>query len=160
MTAADLDIPPGPGFVIGVTAATGVHLTQAGEMAQLLITHPGPRRAIETVEDIEDGMRRLATGLRLGPGLVEPPTIGPRLMIRRGLAALDYGHDGYVMAIPSPLHGWLQLVTSGGPCRICLVTAPLALTATQTETDAHIRSSLARGQVLWGTTHARRRWSL
>ncbi|KUN96210.1 hypothetical protein [Streptomyces caeruleatus] len=153
-----LDVPPGPGFVATVAAATGIHRTEAGDIAQLLITHPGPRRPNETPESVECGMRRLATALHLGPGDEQPPVIGAQIMIRRGFAALDYGHDQYVMTIPSPSQDWLALLDVGAVCRVCLVIAPLALAADQAETDAHIRESLARGLLMWGTTYARRRF--
>jgi hypothetical protein len=158
MTSPSLDSPPGPGFVATVAAATGIHRRGNLAVAQLLITHPGPRRTGETTETVEDGMRQLATALRLGPGDQDPPVIGAQLMISRGRVALDYGHDQYVMTIPQPSQDWLTLVTVGAACRICLVVAPLALAAGQAETDAHIRASLARGQLLWGTTFARRRY--
>ncbi|WP_405561933.1 hypothetical protein [Streptomyces sp. NBC_01180] len=158
MTTARLDIPPGPGFVTTVAAATGIHHANGYTVAQLLITHPGPRRMNETAETVADGMHRLATALHLGPGAQEPPGIGAQLMIRRGFAALDYGHDQYVMTIPSPSQDWLALVGHGALCRICLVLAPLALAADQAETDAHLRACLARGEVMWGTTFARRRF--
>lgn len=103
-------------------------------------------------------MRRLATALRLGPGDEQPPVIGAQIMIQRGRAALDYGHDQYVMTIPSPSQDWLALLSVGALCRVCLVIAPLALAADQAETDAHVRESLARGLVMWGTTYARRRF--
>jgi hypothetical protein len=154
----ELDVPPGPGFVASVAAATGIHQADGIDLAQLLVTHPGPRRVNETAETVEHGMRRLATALHLGPGDQPPPVIGPRLMIRRGFAALDYSHDEYVMTIPSPSQDWLQLVENGALCRICLVVAPLALSADQAETDAHLRDSFARGEVVWGTTYARRRF--
>ncbi|OAR21929.1 hypothetical protein A8W25_28210 [Streptomyces sp. ERV7] len=150
-------VPPSPAFVIGVSAAAGIHRDTDGDIAQLLIIHPGPRRAAETVEDIEANMRTLATSLCLGPGAEEPPMIGGRILIRDKLAALDYGHDQYVMTIPSPPVDWVRLVAAGLLCRICLVLAPLPLTATPAETDAHLRASHDRGQVMWGTTYARRR---
>ncbi|OPF79955.1 hypothetical protein VT50_0214595 [Streptomyces antioxidans] len=158
VTAPHLDVPPGPGFVATVAAATGIHRADGFALAQLLITHPGPRRQNESAETVEDGMRRLATSLHLGPGDKEPPVIGARLTIRRGCAALDYGHDKYVMTIPPPSRDWLALVAHGALCRVCLVTAPLALAADQAETDAHVRASLAHGQVMWGSTFARRRF--
>ncbi|MCX5562873.1 hypothetical protein [Streptomyces sp. NBC_00038] len=158
MAAPSLDIPPGPEFVASLAAATGVHHTPEFAVAQLLITHPGPRRANETTESVEDGMRRLASALHLGPGNQEPPVIGGRIMTSRGHVALDYGHDQYVMTIPSPSQDWLSLVGSSAACRICLILAPLALAAGQAETDAHLRDSFARGAVVWGTTYARRRF--
>lgn len=158
MTSPSISIPPGPGFVIGVAAATGIRRTPAYAVAQLLLTHPGPRRAGETVEAVEDGMRQLADALHLGPGDQQPPVIGGRLLIRHGFAALDYGHAEYVMTIPPPSQDWLALVERGAACRICLVFAPLALTADQAETDVHLRDSFERGSVVWGTTYARRRF--
>ncbi|MGW2292828.1 hypothetical protein [Streptomyces phaeochromogenes] len=158
MTSPSLDVPPGPGFVSTVTASTGIHRTNAYEVAQLFITHPGPRRPNETTETVKDGMRRLATALHLGPGDQAPPVIGAQLMIRREVVALDYGHDQYVMTIPSPSQDWLGLVGNGALCRICLVIAPLALAADKEETDAHVRASLARGELMWGTTFGRRRF--
>ena len=158
MTLPSICIPPGPGFVIGVAAATGVHRTPAYALAQLLITHPGPRRDSETVEAVEDGMRRLADALNLGPGDRQPPMIGGRLLIRHGFAALDYGHAEYVMTIPPPSQEWLALVERGVACRVCLVFATLALTADQAETDTHLRNSFERGSVVWGTTYVRRRF--
>ena len=155
MTSPSTLTPPGPGFVIGVAAATGIHRTPEYAVAQLLLTHPGPRRAAETTAAVEDGMRRLAHALRLGPGDQLPPAIGARLMTQRGRVALDYGHDQYVMTIPPPSQDWLALVERGAPCRVCLVFAPLALTADQAETDVHLRESFARGAVVWGTTYAR-----
>ncbi|MET9607088.1 hypothetical protein ABZZ17_18720 [Streptomyces sp. NPDC006512] len=156
MTAPD--IPPGPGFVATVTAMTGIHRADGIDLARLLITHPGPRRANETTETVEAGMRRLATALHLGPGHQPPQLIGARLMIRRTHAALDYGHDKYVMTIPPPHSEWLALVQRGAMCRVCLIITPLPLTATTAETDAHLRASLDRGDVMWGTTYLRRRF--
>ncbi|WP_405955776.1 hypothetical protein [Streptomyces phaeochromogenes] len=158
MTSPSLDRPPGPGFVATLAAATGIHRRENFAVTQLLITHPGPRRQGETTETVEGGMRQLATALRLGPGDQDPPVIGAQLMISQGRVALDYGHDEYVMTIPQPSQDWLALVTAGAACRICLVVAPLALAADQAETDAHIRASLTRGQLRWGTTFARRRF--
>lgn len=157
MIGPRLDIPPGPGFVATVAAATGIRRAAESDFAQLLITHPGPRRPHETMGTIADGMRRLATALHLGPADQPPPVIGARIVIRREYVALDYGHDQYVMTIPSPSQDWLAVVQHGSLCRICLVLAPLALTADQAETDAHLRASHANGHVLWGTTYARHR---
>jgi hypothetical protein len=156
MTSSRIGIPPGPGFVAGVAAVTGIHHTAKYDIAQLLITHPGPRRVNETTETIEAGMRHLASALRLGPGDQSPPLIGPRLVVRREITALDYNHDQYVMTVPSPSQNWVALVGTGALCRVCLVIAPLALTAGQTATDAHLRDSLPRGAVTWGTAYARR----
>lgn len=158
VTSSSLDVPPGPGFVATVAAATGIHRRGSLAVAQLLITHPGPRRQSETPETVEGGMRRLAAALRLGPGDQDPPVIGAQLMTSRGHVALDYGHDQYVMTIPQPSQDWLALVAVGAACRVCLVIAPLALAADRDETDAHIRASLANGQLMWGTTFARRRF--
>ncbi|NEC90390.1 hypothetical protein [Streptomyces sp. SID12501] len=157
LSSPSTSIPPGPGFVIGVAAATGIRRTPAYATAQLLLTHPGPRRDSETVEGVEDGMRRLADALNLGPGDRQPPVIGGRLLVCQGFAALDYGHAEYMMTIPSPSQDWLALVERGAACRVCLVFAPLALTADQAETDAHLRDSFERGSVVWGTTYVRRR---
>ncbi|MFD3558505.1 hypothetical protein ACFWVU_02390 [Streptomyces sp. NPDC058686] len=158
MTSPSVTTPPGPGFVAGIAAASGVHAAGEYNLAQLLITHPTPRRAHETAEGIEAGMRRLAAALHLGPGNATPPVIGSRIILWREVTALDYGHDDYVMSIPSPSHEWLRLVRDGAPCRVCLVFAPLSLAADQAETDAHLRASLKRGAVVWGTTYARRRF--
>ncbi|MFG2650978.1 hypothetical protein [Streptomyces sp. NPDC048436] len=157
MSLSNVTNPPGPGFVTNVAAATGVYSVGEYTFAQLLITHPDPRRAHETSESIEAGMRRLATALRLGPGNALPPVIGSRLILCRKVTALDYGHDEYVMTIPSPSQDWLRLVRDGTPCRVCLVFTPLALGADQAETDAHLRASFARDAIVWGTTYARRR---
>lgn len=151
-------MPPGPGFVASVAAATGIHHGEAGDLAQLLITHPGPRRTNETPETVEHGMRRLAAALRLGPGDKRPPVIGARIAIHRGRAALDYGHDQYVMTIPPPSRDWLVLLGAGAPCRVCPVVPPLPLGTDQAGTDAHLRESLAAGLVAWRTTYARRRF--
>ncbi|MFE0132814.1 hypothetical protein ACFWY6_14785 [Streptomyces sp. NPDC059037] len=158
MTMPGLDIPPGPGFVSSVAAATGIHHTPAYDIAQLLITHPGPRRTNETTETVEDGMRRLAISLHLGPGAQTPPVIGPRILMWREAIALDYGHDQYVMTIPSPSQEWVQVIGNGALCRVCLVLTPIAITADQEATDKHLRECFSRGAVLWGTTYARRRF--
>ncbi|WP_079150451.1 hypothetical protein [Streptomyces hygroscopicus] len=158
MTSSSLDVPPGPGFVATVAAATGIHRRGDLAVAQLLITHPGPRRQGETAETVENGMRQLATALRLGPGHQDPPVIGAQLMTSRGHVALDYSHEQYVMTIPQPSQDWLALVAVGAACRVCLMISPLPLAADQAATDAHLRASLARGQLMWGTTFARRRF--
>ncbi|WP_405937626.1 hypothetical protein OG338_13850 [Streptomyces sp. NBC_00726] len=154
---ADIDVPLGPGFVASVAAVTGMCRGDTGDLAQLLLTHPGPRRANETAEAVEHGMRRLAAALRLGPGGEPPPVIGARIAVHRGRAVLDYGHDRYVMALPPPPRDWLVLLGTGAPCRVCLVAAPLAPGADRAASDAHLRESLASGLVMWGTAHARRR---
>jgi len=158
MTSPNTTTPPGPGFVSGTAAATGVYSADAYTLAQLLITHPGPRRDHETTDSIESGMRQLAASLDLGPGNVPPPVIGSRIILQPEVTALDYGHDTYVMTIPSPSQDWLKLVRDGAPCRVCLLIAPLSMGADQAETDAHLRACFERGAVVWGTTYARRRW--
>ncbi|MFD5231035.1 hypothetical protein ACFWJ5_21345 [Streptomyces qaidamensis] len=157
MTLPSLDVPPGPGFVATVTAATGIHRDGAKATAQLLITHPGPRRQNETLETVTEGMQRLATALHLGPGDQSPPTIGRQLMLSRGRVALDYGHDQYVMTVPQPSQDWLALVSVGAGCRVYLTFGPLALGADKAETLRHIADSLEHGQLMWGTTFLRRR---
>ncbi|MGJ5898177.1 hypothetical protein DF268_12865 [Streptomyces sp. V2] len=156
MTA--LDVPPGPGFIASVAVASAIHHAEGYDVAQLLITHPGPRRPNETPETVEDGMRRLAESLHLGPGDQPPPFIGARITMRRRLVTLDYGHEQYVMTLPAPSEDWLALVERGELCRVALVAAPLTLDADQAKHDAHVTESLARGLVMWGTTHARRRF--
>ncbi|MFK0108501.1 hypothetical protein [Streptomyces sp. NPDC091217] len=159
MTAPPLDIPPGPGFVATVTAATGIHHNGTKTTAQLLITHPGPRRQNETPETVMGGMQRLATALHLGPGDQPAPPIGRQLMLSRRRVALDYGHDQYVMTVPQPSQDWLALVSVGAGCRLYLTLAPLALGADRAETMQHLTESLERGQLMWGTTFLRRRLS-
>ncbi|QNP69174.1 hypothetical protein IAG44_06765 [Streptomyces roseirectus] len=156
MTA--LDVPPGPGFIASVTVASAIHHAEGYDVAQLLITHPGPRRPNETLETVEDGMRRLAASLHLGPADQPPPTIGKRIMIRRMLVTLDYGHDRYVMTLPTPSRDWLTLVERGELCRVSLVIAPLELGVDQAQHNAHLAESLARGLAMWGTTHGHRRF--
>ncbi|HEY8983776.1 MAG TPA: hypothetical protein VIU15_29890 [Streptomyces sp.] len=151
-----LDIPPGPEFIASVAVAFGIHRAEGYDVAQCLITHPGPRRPNETLETIEDGMRQLAASLHLGPGNQPPPFIGARITVRRRWITLDYGDEHYVMTLPPPSKEWLALVERGELCRVALAVAPLTLDADQTKHDAHMTESLARGLVMWGTTYARR----
>ncbi|MFF4118951.1 hypothetical protein ACFY0P_36660 [Streptomyces sp. NPDC001714] len=159
MTAPPLDIPPGPGFVATVTAATGIHRNGTKATAQLLITHPGPSRRNESLETVLDGMHRLATALHLGPGDQPAPSVGRQLMLSRGRVALDYGHDQYVMTVPQPSPDWLALVSAGAGCRLYLTLGPLSLGADRAETMQHLTDSLEHGQLMWGTTFLRRRLS-
>ncbi|MFJ8334561.1 hypothetical protein [Streptomyces sp. NPDC094437] len=140
-----------------MTAATGIHRRGTKAMLQLLITHPGPRRQNETHETVLEGMQQLATALGLGPGNEDAPVIGKRLLIDRRVAALDYSHDQYVMTLPPPSQDWMALVSVGAGCRVYLTFTALAMGADQAEADAHVRDSLARGQLMWGTAFARRR---
>ncbi|KPI01845.1 hypothetical protein OK074_5511 [Actinobacteria bacterium OK074] len=158
MNPCHITTPPSAGFIAGVAAATGIHRADGYEIAQLFITHPGPRRLHETAQTVEDGMRSLARALDLGPGGLAPPTIGRRIVIVNGITALDYGHDQYVMTIPQPSQDWMRFVGDGAPCRICLVFAPLPLSADQAATDAHLRACFDKGGVVWGTAYARRRF--
>jgi hypothetical protein len=158
MTSPSVGIPPNPGFIATVTAATGIHRRGTRAMPQLLITHPGPRHQNETHETVMEGMQQLATALGLGPGNKDAPVIGRRLVIDRRVAALDYSHDQYVMSLPLPSHDWLTLVSVGAGCRVYLTLTPLAMGADRAEADAHVRDSLARGQLMWGTAFLRRRF--
>ncbi|WP_416962964.1 hypothetical protein [Streptomyces sp. Agncl-13] len=158
MTSPSIGIPPNPGFIATVTAATGIHRRGNKAMPQLLITHPGPRYRNETHETVMEGMRQLSTALGLGIGNQDPPVIGRKLVIERTVAALDYGHDQYVMSFPLPSQDWLTLVAVGAGCRVYLTFTPLAIGATRAEADTHLRDSLARGQLMWGTAFIRRRF--
>ncbi|MFC7308972.1 hypothetical protein ACFQVC_32795 [Streptomyces monticola] len=155
MTPPHTSNAPGPAFVGRLAAATGIHRADAYAVAQLFITHPRPRGPKETRDTVEDGMRRLAASLGLGPGDQAPPVIGSRITIRLGLAVLDYGHDWYVMTVPAPARPWLDLLVAGAPCRVCLTLAPLPITATRAETDAHLTDCYDHGLIRWGTTYAR-----
>lgn len=152
MSVTKADAPPGPGFVAGIRLATGVHQTEAFNIAQLLAYHVAPRLAHENVKRIADGMRSFAAVLGLGPADVPPPMIGRRVRIRRGKPWLDYGDDTYQLYLPAA-PSWVHLVAAGGPVRICVLFEPLTGGAGQTQTDAHIRRCFARGAMRWGTTY-------
>lgn len=150
-------IAPGAAFIATVAVASGIHIPAPGRpgVPQLLLTHPGPRRARETTATVEAGMRDLAASLGLDDGRGVAPDIGCCVILRCGLVALDYGHDRYVMTIPSPGETWRDLMLSGSPCRIALVVGPIPAGLGQAAVDQRVRGQAALGRVLWGTAYAR-----
>ncbi|MDQ0949349.1 hypothetical protein QFZ24_003272 [Streptomyces phaeochromogenes] len=152
MTVSDMQAPPGPGFVVGIRLATGIHTTETFTVAQLLAYHVPPRLAHESAERIGEGMQSFAAALRLGPPDRHPPMIGRRIRIRRGMPWLDYGDDTYRLSIPAE-PSWVHLVAAGGPVRILVVFAPVAAGTGQAEMDAHVRACFLSGAMQWGTTY-------
>ncbi|MGW1770623.1 hypothetical protein [Streptomyces sp. NPDC002104] len=159
MTVPPLSITPGVGFLAGVTFTHGMHYpTDSGPVAQVLLTHAPPRRAGETLETIEAGMRALSFCLSLGPVEEEPRYVGARISLHRGIASLDYGDDRWVLRIPATGREWQRHVALGGPVRLTLSFTPTPAGRTQTDLSQFIEQGIAAGLVRWATTDARRRW--
>lgn len=153
-----VDITPGPGFMSDVTVSSGLHHTEAGTTAQLLLTHAPPRLAHETLETIEAGMRALAVCLHLGPLNEQPRFIGSRLTLHRGVASLDYGDDRWVFRITGTAPEWQQAVAGGVDVRLLLSFRPTPAGRTQADVSAYLDECVRDTMVRWGTTSARRRW--
>jgi hypothetical protein len=122
-------------------------------LAWLLLGHAPPRRPDETAEGIEDGPLGMAGAMRLRPAGERVPHVGDRLITRREIAALGYGHDEHVMRPPHPGNEWCVHAARGLPVRIALGLDPRA-----DAVDAYIRQAAARGTVLLGATGVRSRF--
>jgi hypothetical protein len=140
------------GSVAGVRLATGIHQTDAFAVANLLVVHWPPRLAHETDESIREGMRSFAAAMHLGPHDNEPPYIGHRIRIRRGMPWLDYGDDEYRLRVPAA-QSWVDVAAHGGPIRVLVLFDPLAPGANQHQTTEHLRDCSQRGAMRWGTTY-------
>ncbi|WP_246203672.1 hypothetical protein [Streptomyces tailanensis] len=112
MTIPITKAPPSAGFVAGIRLATGVHQANASTVANLLAFHSPPRLVHETDESIREGMRSFAASMHLGPHDDEPPYIGHRIQIRRGMPWLDYGDDEYRLRVPAE-RSWLDVAANG-----------------------------------------------
>ncbi|MFD9600184.1 hypothetical protein [Streptomyces sp. NPDC059970] len=155
---SSLEIPPGPGFLTDVTATPGLHRTDDELTAQLLLIHTQPRRAGETPETIENGMRSLSLALGLAKTDEEPRFIGPRLSLHRGIVSLDYGDDRWVFRIPHTSQEWQRHLTSGGAVRLLLTFTPMPGDRTAAGLTAYLTECVRDGTARWGTTCARRKW--
>ncbi|MFC5723230.1 hypothetical protein ACFP1Z_23960 [Streptomyces gamaensis] len=150
-------ITPSLAFLADITYTVGIHHGNAGPMAQLLMTHTPPRRRGETPEWIDAGMRALSACLRLRPVAEEPPYVGPRLSVHRGVASLDYGDKDWRMCIPDPGRAWLQHVADGGPVRLLVAFEPSPGNRTQEEWSEFVEAAVKAQTIRWGTTSIRRR---
>ncbi|MER5783725.1 hypothetical protein ABT104_18680 [Streptomyces mobaraensis] len=157
MTITPINVTPSLAFLANVTFATGIHHSDTGPVAQLLMTHTPPRRAGETVEWIEAGMRALSFCLGLGPIEDEPRYIGSRISLHHGIARLDYGDDWWVLHIPGTGQEWQKHVAAGRPVRLTLSFEPTPTGRTQDDLSQFIEAGIKAGKVRWGTTRARPR---
>ncbi|MBC2874737.1 MULTISPECIES: hypothetical protein [Streptomyces] len=150
-------ITPSLGFLAGLTYSHGVRHTDTGPVAHLLLTHAPPRRAGETAEWIEAGMRALSFCLGLGPIEEEPRYVGSRITLHHGVARLDYGDDWWELHIPGTGREWQQHVAAGCPVRLTLSFEPTPVARTPEALSRFIEAGVQGGTVRWGTTRARPR---
>ncbi|WP_449352567.1 hypothetical protein [Streptomyces shaanxiensis] len=143
---------PGPGFVAGITLATGLHRGYVLPVANLLAYHAPPRLEHETAEDIREGMQAFADGLLLGPCDGPPVHIGHRIRIRQGRPWLDYGDGERRLCLPAA-RSWVDVVEAGGPIRILVLFEPLAAGTGQGEIAKHVTACFEQGAARWGTTY-------
>ncbi|MFI0739660.1 hypothetical protein ACH4PU_16470 [Streptomyces sp. NPDC021100] len=148
---------PSLGFLAGLTYSHGIHHADTGPVAHLLLTHEPPRRAGETVEWIEAGMRALSFCLGLGSIGEEPRYIGSRIALHHGVARLDYGDDWWELHIPGTGQEWRKHVAAGGPVRLTLSFEPTPVGRTPEALSRFIEAGVQAGTVRWGTTRARPR---
>ncbi|MEF3114473.1 hypothetical protein [Streptomyces chrestomyceticus] len=157
MTTSPIKVTPGLAFLADVNFAHGMHYSDTGPVAQLLMTHTPPRRAGETVEWIEAGMRALSFCLGLGPTHEQPRYVGSRISLHHGIARLDYGDDWWELRIPGTGQEWQKHVAAGGPVRLTLSFDPTPDGRTQEDLSRFIEAGCKAGHVRWGTTRARPR---
>ncbi|MGC0427597.1 hypothetical protein RKD32_003952 [Streptomyces sp. SAI-195] len=143
---------PGPTFAAGIQLATGVHRGEGFAVAQVLAYHVPPMYAADSYESISDGMRAIATAMRLGPCEAQPPYIGHRIRMQRGTPFLDYGRDDYRLALPVG-EEWRKLVEDGGPVRILVMFDPRPAGMQQPELSEFVRDAFKRRAMRWGTTY-------
>lgn len=157
VTGLPIKITPSLAFLADVTFSHGMHYSEVGPVAQLLITHTPPRRLGETLEWVQSGMRALSVCLNLGPMDEEPRYIGARLSLHRGIVSLDYGDDRWVLNIPDMAQKWQQHLADGGPVRLTLSFEPTPAGRTQADLARFIEAGIEAGTVRWATTDLRRR---
>ncbi|MBZ4321293.1 hypothetical protein [Streptomyces huiliensis] len=158
MSASPVKATPSLAFLTDVTFATGMHYSDTGAVAHLLMTQTPPRRAGETVEWIEAGMRALAFCLGLGPVEEEPRYVGSRISLHRGIVRLDYGDDWWELRIPGTGRTWRDHVAAGGPVRLVLSFEPPPGGRGREDMIRFVEAGVGAGKVRWGTTRARPRF--
>lgn len=149
---------PGPGFIAACAVSTWVDSHSsvvAGHLAWLLIGHAPARRQGETAENIEDGLLGMAAAMRLRPAEERVPHVGERLIMRRAVVALDYGHPEYVMRIPHPGDGWRAHAACGLPVCVALGLDPIPPGAGAEIIERYLHRGAADGRVLMGATGVR-----
>ncbi|MER5783176.1 ATP-binding protein [Streptomyces mobaraensis] len=157
VTTSPIKVTPSLAFLADVTFTTGMHYSDAGPVAQLLLIHAPPRRTGETFEWIEAGMRALSFCLGLSPIEDEPRYIGSRISLHHGVARLDYGDGWWELHIPGTGQTWQKHVAAGGPIRLALSFEPAPTGRTQDDLPQFIEAGIEAGKVRWGTTRARPR---
>ncbi|MFD7070645.1 hypothetical protein ACFV97_25820 [Streptomyces sp. NPDC059913] len=111
---------PGAGFIASCTVATWVYHGSVFDLpiAHLLVGHEAPRRPGETSETIEIALMGMVDAMGLRPAADPIPAVGPRILMRRDAAVLDYGHPQCHLRLPTPERLWIDHVAVGGA--VCL----------------------------------------
>ncbi|MEW2573666.1 hypothetical protein [Streptomyces sp. NPDC047070] len=136
-------------------SASWLEDTTAGPVAHLLLAHPEPRSAFETVETIAVSMDHLADALTLaeaGPYIRIRPA-GRRLYLRRLAAGLTIDGSqgfGYVAGIKAE---WREAVIAGTPVCLSVALDPLPAGSNHANVSAFFYESMLLGRVRMGTVN-------
>lgn len=150
---------PGPGFVSGLLVSSWIDTMRDADsvVPWLLIGHAGPRRLVESVESVEDGLLGMVAAMRLRPAAERVPSVGARLLIGGRLTGLDYGHPTCVLRVPLPSARWRELIARGGQACVTIALDPLPPGAGPDALEAILERCIANGRAFMGAASARSR---
>ncbi|MEV7996539.1 hypothetical protein AB0O67_33030 [Streptomyces sp. NPDC086077] len=144
---------PGPGFAAGCTVSTWVRAGGlAPPIAYVLIGHAPPRRPGETAETVAAGLMGMVDAMRLRPAAERVPIVGPRLLLRGPLVALDYGHPRFLMRLPGVGANWRRHVTAGGHACVTVGLDPIPPGAGPDAVEQYLERVVATNRAYMGAT--------
>ncbi|MDT3396271.1 hypothetical protein RKE29_06400 [Streptomyces sp. B1866] len=120
----------------------------------LLITHPGPRHPVETLDYIEREMRDLAGALGMAPQL-HPVYTGTRVLVENPTLIRVRGDrcKNHELLIRVTQH-WSRIAATGCPILLLVGLDPLPGDADEPSSLEYIDAQLTRGRLLLGQTDA------
>ncbi len=126
------------------------------EVAYLCISHPSPRFPGETTASIESDLRALASSMGMRPAADRITSLGPRLLLRPGVLALDYGHPGWWLRTQAPRREWRHHLLRGAEVCALVTLDPLRRDTPLPELEQHLLDGIKADRVFMGATTYRK----
>ncbi|WP_405891532.1 hypothetical protein OG427_40100 [Streptomyces sp. NBC_00133] len=145
--------PPTAGLLASLGVWFWIDLTEAGQVAFVLLAHPPARRESESPESTEGDMRGLAAALSLADPSARLPDIGPRLVVRGRSALLSL--DGCRAALHVPVSAeWSGFASAGAPVAVAVGLDPLQPRTPFAAVGPYVSEGAQRGRLFLGKTRA------
>lgn len=139
MTATE-QLAPGAGDIASLSVRPWVDRIGDQGFAPMLITHPTPRRDVDTAAVIESRMFRVTQALGAAPAHETLPDAGERIAVQNGVVLVRL--DGTPHSLTTRAGNWGRVICEIGHVLLAVGLDPLSPSATGVEVNDYITTSV------------------